>query len=96
MPLDHRAAPLEKDGWIAAYEELRRQLLSGQFPPINDFFNTPLFFVDTNKCVHKTIIVNYSHSVNTVGTRRLQRIYERTIKFGKITFALGEGWIPQL
>jgi hypothetical protein len=29
-------------------------------------------FTDTNKRVHKTIIVNYSHSVNTVGPRRLR------------------------
>jgi hypothetical protein len=26
----HTAALLEKDGWLAAYEELRRQLLNGQ------------------------------------------------------------------
>jgi len=29
----HTAAPLEKDGWLAAYEELRRQLLNGQRGP---------------------------------------------------------------
>jgi hypothetical protein len=33
MPLDHSAAPLEKDGLIAAYEELRRQLLNRQRGP---------------------------------------------------------------
>jgi hypothetical protein len=29
----HTAAPLEKDGFIAAYEELRRQILNGQRGP---------------------------------------------------------------
>ena len=29
----HTAAPLEKDGLIAAYEELRRQILNGQRGP---------------------------------------------------------------
>ena len=29
----HTAAPLEKDGWTAAYEELRRQILNGQRGP---------------------------------------------------------------
>jgi len=29
----HTAALLEKDGWLAAYEELRRQILNGQRGP---------------------------------------------------------------
>jgi len=33
LPPAHTAAPLEKDGLIAAYEELRRQLLNGQRGP---------------------------------------------------------------
>ena len=33
MPPTHTAAPLEKDGLLAAYEELRRQLLNGQRGP---------------------------------------------------------------
>lgn len=33
MPPTHTAAPLGKDGLIAAYEELRRQLLNGQRGP---------------------------------------------------------------
>jgi hypothetical protein len=33
LPPVHTAAPLGKDGLIAAYEELRRQLLNGQRGP---------------------------------------------------------------
>jgi hypothetical protein len=33
LPHTHTAEPLEKDGLIAAYEELRRQLLNGQRGP---------------------------------------------------------------
>lgn len=38
--------------------------------------------MDTNICVHKTIIVNYSHSVNTVGTRRLRKNNSAVFSFG--------------